>query len=154
MKTLAAIFAICFSLNSYATGLEAIQLEFALDDVEALEFGFPEELYLDQIKVNSFGETTVRMIGMANQQEFDLVRKIKLRGHEGDKVEVEATVWRDNVGGESCDEEILKKITLTFKVSKKTLKTSEHEFKATRFYTYDNCHMPYRIKEFSYSLMK
>lgn len=162
MKTLLAIFAICFSLNSVAEGLETIELNFVLDDREAFEFGFPEELFLDQVKVKPelFGETTVRMIGSArmidseHQQDFDLVRKIKFRGHEGDKVEVEATIWRENIGGEACGEEILKKISLTFKVSKSTLKTSEHDFKATRYYTYDNCHMPYRIKEFSYSLMK
>lgn len=156
MKTLFAIFAICFSLNTAAEGLQTIDLDFHIDDAAGLEFGFPHIMYLERIKVKPelFGETTVRMIGTANDQQFDLVRKLENRGWENSQYKVEAVVWSDNLGGEACDEEIVKKITLTFKIDKETLKTSEHRFTATRLYTYDNCHSPYQIREFYYSLMK
>ncbi|MBK24842.1 MAG: hypothetical protein CME70_12660 [Halobacteriovorax sp.] len=156
MKSLFAIFAICFSLNVSSEGLESINQEFLLDDPAGLEFGFPHEMYLERIKVQPelFGDTTVRMIGMANDQPFDLVRRVKNRGQENNQFHVEAIVWSDNIGGSACDEEIIKKIKLSFKVDKKTHKTSEHRFTATRLYTYDNCHSPFSIKEFYYSLMK
>lgn len=157
MKSLLAIFAICFSLNSIAEGLQQIDQEFVISDTDALEFGFPHKMYLKEIKVKPglFGSSTVRMIGTANEQDFDLVRVINLRGTEGNQVVVDAEVWQEHVGGQACDEEIIKKITLKFKVSKEEgYETSEHEFTAQRFYTYDNCHSPYSIREFFYSLMK
>lgn len=158
MKTLIAVFALCFSINVAGEGLQTIDQEFILDDSSALEYGFPHEMYLKEIKVKPglFGNSTVRMIGAANaEQEFDLVRVIKLRGSEGNQVVVEADVWQEHIGGESCDEEIIKKITLKFKVSREEpYNTSEHEFTAQRLHTPDNCHSPYSIREFFYSLMK
>lgn len=156
MKNLIALFAICFSLSAIAE-LQTIDEEFMLHDTAALEYGFPHKIVLEKLEVRPelYGETTARIVGMANEQSFDVVMKLKkIRTFSDGLVGVKAVFWIDTIGGESCDEEITKEISLSFIVAKNTLETTEHSFKASRLHTPDNCHVAPSIREFYYSLMK
>jgi len=156
MKKLMTILAICFSVSAMAN-ISSFRLDYSLDDISALEYGFPHEVIIEKILVRQelFGESTVRIVGIANDQHFNLIRKLKkIRVSEDNQFEVKASLWEDSIGGETCDEEIVKEISLRFKVSKKSLMTSEHSLRAVYLFTPDNCHAPSSIKEYYYSLMK
>ena len=78
----------------------------------------------------------------------------KIRSFDGGQIGVKAVFWSDTIGGEACNAEISKEISISFKVARNTLKTSEHSFKASRLFTPDNCHTSPSVREFYYSLMK
>ena len=84
MKLLLTTFAICFSLTAVA-GINSLNQSYSLDDTSALEYGFPHEIVLNKVEVKTelFGASKVRLVGTANGQAFDLVRKLKkIRGVE------------------------------------------------------------------------
>lgn len=156
MKSILTLIAVFFSLSLWAF-VNPVEQGFALDDADALEYGFPHLIVVDSVEVitSLFSEPLVRIIGSANDQSFDLTRKIERTGPSvNGMIQVKARFWEHSIGGEFCDESIDKEITINFLVAKKSLRTSHYELKASRFFTADLCHDSPTVREFSYSLMK
>ncbi|MFT6067772.1 MAG: hypothetical protein ACJAT2_001115 [Bacteriovoracaceae bacterium] len=156
MKSLITLIAIFFSLNLLAF-VNPVEQEFSLDDPEALEFNFPHVVQIESVEVIAtlFSKPLVRIIGTANDQAFDLTKKITRDGPVNEGMFLVKTVlWKESIGGETCEEAIDKEVVINFKVSKKSLRTSSYEVSALRYVTPDLCHSPFNVREFSYSLNK